>query len=287
MAADERRVAARADIRVDSNLVLIPVSVTDAANHPVVGLDARRFRVFENRTEQQVVHVSADDTPVSIGIVFDASGSMAAKLPKAREAIAQFLKGANPEDEFFMVRFSNQAELSVPLTRNAAEIQNNLMFATTQGKTALLDAIHLAVGQLKQAHNPRKALLIISDGGDNASRFTETEIRRSVQETGVWIYAIGVYESGPITLPEEEQGGPQLLTALAESTGGRHLAIHSAAELPAAAVQIGLELRNQYLLGFRPSSVETDGRYHKVQVKLVDSSKLLLSWRQGYYAPLP
>jgi VWFA-related protein len=293
-AADDPRVsieprakpAAPSDIRVDTNLVLIPVSVTDRKNHPVVGIDARQFRVFDGKAEQQVLNVSSDETPVSVGIVFDASGSMANKLPKARDAVGEFLKSANPDDEFFLVNFAATPELSVPFTTNGGEIRNRLMYATSQGKTALLDAVHLALESMKDARNPRKALLVISDGGDNDSRFTETEIRRMVRETGVWIYAIGIYAGPSAVLPEEERGGPKLLTDLAEETGGRHFAVHSASELPGAAVKIALELRNQYLLGYRPTNVEPDGKYHKVQVKLVDSGDLQLTWRPGYYAPL-
>ena len=276
-----------ADIRVDSNLVLIPVSVTDSRNHPVVGLDARQFRIFEGKAEQQVVHVSTQDTPVSVGIVFDASGSMAGKLPEARQAVAQFIRSANPDDEFFLVNFSDKAELTVPFTTSGPEIQNRLMFAGSSGKTALLDAVYLALQAMKDARNPRKALLIISDGGDNDSRYTETEIRREVQETGIWIYAIGVYASGNPILPEEERGGPKLLADLAAETGGRHFATYGAAELPGAAAIIAHELRNQYVLGYRPANLEPNGKFRRVQVKLVDSAGLLLSWRPGYYAPLP
>ena len=291
-ATDEPRVAiephgkiTHSDIRVDSNLVLVPVSVTDSHNHPVTGLDSRQFRVFEGKTEQQVVNVSADDAPVSVGIVFDGSASMATKLPKAREAVAEFLKSANPEDEFFLVNFSDTIELAVPFTTNPGDIQNRLMYATTKGKTALLDAVYLALDTMKDAKNSRKALLIISDGGDNDSRYTETEIRRAVREGGVWIYAIGVYGSNSVVLPEEERGGPKLLTDLAEQTGGRHFAVEHATELPATAGKIALELRNQYLIGFRPTTPAQDGKFHKVQVKLVDSGNLLLSWRPGYFAP--
>ena len=281
-----RRKTPTSDLRVDTSLVLVPVSVTDPGNHPVVGIDSKQFRVFEGKAEQEVVTVSTADLPVSVGIVFDGSASMASKLTKAREAVIEFLRSANPEDEFFLVNFSNSANLAVPFTNSEAEIRNRLMYATTKGKTALLDAVYLALDTMKEARNPRKALLVISDGGDNDSRYTETEVRRAVRETGVWIYAIGIYAGGSVILPEEERGGPKLLTDLAEETGGRHFAAHNANELPAAAAKIALELRNQYVVGFKPSSVEPDGRFHKVQVKLVDSGNLLLSWRPGYYAPL-
>ena len=283
---DEPRIARHGDIRVDTNLVLIPVSVTDSKNHPVVGIDARQFRVFDGKSEQEVVNVSEDDTPLSVGIVFDSSASMKSKLEKAREAVIEFLKGANPDDEFFLVNFAEKAELAVPFTTSGGDIQSRLMYASTKGKTALLDAIHLALETMKDARNPRKALLVISDGGDNDSRYTKTEIRNATRETDVRIYALGVYGNEPVMLPEEERGGPWLLADLAEHTGGRHIPILKPAELPAAAAKIGMELRNQYLVGYRPSKVDSDGKFHKVEVKLVDAGNVQLSWRPGYYARL-
>jgi Ca-activated chloride channel family protein len=279
------RVAARSDIRVHSNLVLIPVSVTDPKNQPVMGLASDNFRVFEGKVEQKVLRLSSDDAPLSVGIVFDTSGSMAGKLPKAREAVAEFLKGANPGDEFFLVNFNSTAELALPFTSNADEIQTRLTFANSKGRTALLDAIYLALHYMKRARNPRQALLVISDGGDNDSRYNERETRKMVQETDVWIYAIGIYPRGLQAFPEEERGGPKLLTDIAEESGGRHFAVHNPSELPEAAAKIGLELRNQYILAYSPAQMEADGKYRRVQVKMVEQRDLHLSWRPGYYAP--
>ena len=292
-ATDEPRVgiqprvasASRTNIRVDTNLVLIPVSVTDPRNHPVTGLASDGFRVFEGKAEQKVLQLSSDDAPLSVGIVFDASGSMADKLAKAREAVAEFLKSAGPGDEFFLVNFNSTAELAVPFTTKTDEIETRLMYADSKGKTALLDAIYLALHHMKSARNPRRALLVISDGGDNDSRYSEKETRKIVQETDAWIYAIGIYAGGSPTLPEEERGGPKLLTDIAEESGGRHFAVHDANQLPEAATKIGLELRNQYILAYSPANTETDGKYRRVQVKLVDRRDLHLSWRPGYYAP--
>jgi VWFA-related protein len=282
---DQHRPARHGDIRVDTNMVLIPVTVTDARNHPVLGIDAHQFRVYDGRIEQEIVNVSNDDSPVSVGIVFDGSASMKSKLGKARDAVIEFLKSANPDDEFFLVNFSDTADIAVPWTTSGAEIQSRLMYATTKGKTALLDAIHLAMDTMKDARNPRRALLVISDGGDNDSRYTKTDIRNALREANVWIYALGVYGNEPVMLPEEERGGPFLLSQLAEQTGGRHFAIERLSDLPAAAAKVGMELRNQYLVGYRPSKIDSDGKFHKVQVRLVDEGNLRLSWRPGYYAP--
>jgi Ca-activated chloride channel family protein len=279
------RVSTRSDIRVHSNLVLIPVSVTDPRNHPVLGLTSDKFRVFEGKAEQKVLQLSSDDAPLSLGIVFDTSGSMAGKLPKAREAVAEFLKSANPGDEFFLVNFNSTAQLALPFTSNADEIETRLTFANSKGRTALLDAIYMALHYMKRARNPRKALLVISDGGDNDSRFNERETRKMVQETDVWIYAIGIYPRGLQAYPEEERGGPKLLTDIAEESGGRHFAVHNPSELPEAAAKIGIELRNQYILAYSPAQIEADGKYRRVQVKMVEQRNLHLSWRPGYYAP--
>ncbi len=278
------RAAARADIRVDSNLVLLPLNVTDVRNQMVTGLDAQEFRVFEGKAEQKVLHLSSDEAPLSAAIVFDGSGSMAGKLSKAREAVAEFLKSANPNDEFCLVNFNSKAELAVPFTHDHEEVQDRLLSETAHGKTALLDAIYLALHHMKSAHNPRKALLIISDGGDNDSRYSEVELSKVVRESDVWIYAIGIYGQGML-LPEEERGGPKLLTDIAERTGGRQIAVHYASELPDAAAQIALELRHQYILAYSPDHIERDGKYHHVQVKIVGRRDLHLSWRPGYYAP--
>jgi len=279
----------RSNIRVDSTLVLIPVTVTDPLNRFVTGLEKENFRVFEDKTEQQVVQFSSEDAPLTVGIVFDCSGSMGPKLEKSRQAVAQFFKTANPDDEFFLVEFNDRAELAVKLTRNLEEIQNRLTFTQSRGRTALLDAVYLALHHMKKGRNPRKAILIISDGGDNNSRYTESEIKKLVQEADVQIYAIGIFE--PLSSrgrTAEELAGPSLLTEIAEQTGGRHFPVENLNELPDIAAKIGIELRNQYILGYSPKNQERNGKYRRVHVKLVQPRglpPLRAFWRMGYYAP--
>ncbi len=282
--------AHRANIRVDTTLVLIPVTVTDPLNRLVTGLDREHFRVFEDKKEQSVVQFSSEDAPISFGIVFDGSGSMGNKLLKSRQAVAQFFRTANPEDEAFLVTFNDRAELAVPFTHNLAEIQSKLTFTQSKGKTALLDAIYLAIHQMKRAQNPRKAVLVISDGGDNNSRYTEGEIKNLVREADVQIYAIGIYEPiGARMRTAEELAGPGLLTDVAEQTGGRQYAVENLNELPDIAAKIGIELRNQYIIGYSPANQERDGKYRRVQVRLVQPRglpPLRAHWRMGYYAPI-
>jgi VWFA-related protein len=255
----------------------------------VTGLDKENFKVFEDKKEQEISQFSSEDAPLSIGVIFDCSGSMGRKLEKSRLAVAQFFKTANPEDEFFLIQFNDSADLIQPFTRNLEEIQNRLTFTQSKGRTALLDAIYLALNEMKKAKNPRKALLIISDGGDNSSRYTEGEIRNRVKEADVQIYAIGIYESaGGRGRTPEESAGPAMLTEIAEQTGGRQYQVDNLNELPDVAAKIGVELRNQYILGYSPKNVARDGKYRKVQVKLVQPHGMPVLrpfWKQGYYAP--
>ena len=278
-----------ANIRVDSTLVLIPVTVTDPMNRFVTGLEKENFRIFEAGKEQEVSQFSSEDAPLSVGVVFDCSGSMGNKLDKSRQAVAQFFKTANPEDEFFLVQFHDSAQLVQPFTTNLEEIQNRLTFTQSKGRTALLDAIYLALHEMKKAKNPRKALLVISDGGDNNSRYTEGEIKNLVKEADTQIYAIGIYEMiSSRSRTAEELAGPGLLTEIAEQTGGRQYAVENLNELPDIAAKIGVELRNQYILGYAPLNQEHDGKYRRVQVKLVQPRglpPLRAFWRLGYYAP--
>jgi Ca-activated chloride channel homolog len=279
----------KATVRVDANLVLIPVTVTDPFNRFVTGLDKENFKILEDKKEQVISAFSSEDAPLSVGVIFDCSGSMGAKLEKSRLAVSQFFKTSNPEDEFFLVQFNDSADLVQPFTRNLEEIQNRLTFTQSKGRTALLDAIYLGLHEMKKARNARKALLVISDGGDNNSRYTEGEIKNLVKEADVQIYAIGIYEPyGARGRTPEEASGQGLLTEIAEQTGGRQYAVDNLNELPDIAGKIGVELRNQYVLGYAPQNQDHDGRYRHVQVKLVQPKglpPLRAFFKQGYYAP--
>jgi Ca-activated chloride channel family protein len=285
----ESTVERRGNIRVDTTLVLINVTVIDPMSRFVTGLEKEHFRLFEEKVEQKVTHFASEDAPLSIGLVFDCSGSMGAKLQKSRQAAAQFFKTANPEDDFFLVQFNDRPVMAMKFTTNTEEIQNRLTFTQAKGRTALLDGVYLALNEMKKARNPRKAILILSDGGDNSSRYTESEIKNLVREADVQIYAIGIFE--PVSArgrTAEELSGPSLLTEVAEQTGGRHFPVENVNELPDVAAKIGIELRNQYMLGYTPANQEKDGKYRRVQVKLVQPRGLppLRAFsRTGYYAP--
>jgi Ca-activated chloride channel family protein len=278
----------RADIRVDTTLVLIPVAVTDPMSRFVTGLDKDNFKLYEDKIEQEIQQFSSEDAPLSVGVVFDTSGSMGNKLNNSRKAVAQFLKTANPQDEFFLIQFNDRPELVTGFTAETEEIQNRLTFVQSKGRTALLDGVYMAMNQMKKAHNPRKAILIISDGGDNSSRYTESEVRNAVREADVQIYAIGIFEPmGSRGRTPEELNGPGLLSEISEQTGGRHFAVDNLAELPDVAAKIGIELRNQYVLGYSPKNTTRDGKYRRVLVKLVKTAglpPLKAMFRTGYYA---
>ena len=276
-------------IKVDVEMALINVTVTDPTGRMVTGLDKNHFLLKEDNKKQIIEQFGAEEAPLSLAVVFDASGSMGYKMSKAREAVAQFFKTSNPEDEFFLVQFNNRPEMVTGFTRSMEEIQSRLTFVRSKGRTALLDAIYLALNQMKQARNSQKALLVISDGGDNSSRYTPREIKRTVRESDVQIYAIGIYEPyASRGRTPEEAAGPGLLTEIAEATGGRQFAVQNVNELPDIAEKIGIELRNQYVLGYVPENTQKDGKWRRVKVeirKIRGMPELRAYYRNGYYAP--
>jgi Ca-activated chloride channel homolog len=270
-----------------TDMTLVNVSVLDPLGRIVTGLRQDHFRVFEDGTEQEVVYFASDDVPVSIGVIFDMSGSMADKIQKSRNAAVQFFRTANPDDEFFLVDFNDEAQLITPFTNSVDQLQNQLMYTAAHGMTALYDGVYLGLSQMRSAHHERKALLILSDGGDNHSRYTETDIRRFVQESDVQIYAIGLFEPNGGPTPEE-QHGPALLQDLTQMTGGRIFVVQNLSELPDIATKISMELRNQYVLGYIPSNRAHDGKWRKIKVRLRPPRglpPLTVYARTGYYGP--
>jgi Ca-activated chloride channel family protein len=272
-------------MEVAVDLVLVPVTITDPMERLVVGLRQANFEVFEDRKRQEIKHFSSEDMPVSLGIVLDVSGSMKTKIERAWEAVVAFLKAANPEDEFFVIQFADQPEELAGFTRSVEEIQARLPLTVPKGRTSLLDAIYLAIRKMRQATNPKKALLIISDGGDNHSRYTEGEIKSLVKESDVLIYAIGTYDHYFTT--QEELLGPELLDKIAELTGGRAFVIDNPNVLPEVARVVGIELRNQYVIGYKPSESAADGKWRKIRIRLHPPKglpPLRVSAKSGYYA---
>ncbi|MGB6193694.1 MAG: VWA domain-containing protein [Terracidiphilus sp.] len=274
-------------LRMNVDMVLVPVTVTDPMNRLVTGLEKEDFQIYENSGEQKISSFVSEDAPVSIGIIFDLSGSMTSKLLRARESILQFIKTANPEDEFFVIGFNDRPELIEDFTSSVEDIQARLATVQSGHRTALLDAIYYGVQKMREARHQRKALLVVSDGGDNRSRYTEGEVRSQVRESDVEIYSIGIFD--PYAATPEERTGPQLLNELSEETGGRLYRVDDISEMGDIAEKISTELRNQYVIGYTPREISRDGKWRKVKVKLNPPPglpQLTVHARTGYYAPL-
>ncbi len=276
-------------IQVDVNLVVVNVTVTDPFDRIVTGLDQSNFQVYDEKVEQEIAAFSTEDAPIAVGLVFDSSGSMGDKIQKAKEAALQFFKTSNPQDEFMLISFSERVNLISGFTSKYETVQDRLLFVKSGGKTALFDAIYLGLSEGKKATTNRKALLIISDGGDNHSRYTEKDVKRAVMESDCQIYSVGIFEplSARARTPEEARG-PGLLAELAELSGGRMFSVEDANELPDIAEKISIELRNQYVIGYKPSNLVRDGRWRRVRVKLNPPRglpPLQVYARTGYYAP--
>jgi Ca-activated chloride channel family protein len=276
--------------RAHADLVLIPVTVTDQVNRFVLGLQKGDFELFEDGIEQNVALFSGEDAPLSVGVLFDKSASMSYKLGPSRDAAGQLLNALNKEDEAFLVEFADVAKVSVGFTGNTAAIRGGLKNAQAAGMTALLDAIDAGLLEMKEAKNSRKAIVVVSDGGDNRSHYTSAQIESLVRQADVQIYAMGVFE--PVftsALTPEEISGPRLLSEIATQTGGRAFAAAVPGDMPSVATRIAVELRNQYVLGYYPKNKARDGKYRNVEVRVVQppglGSPLKVHWRLGYYAP--
>ena len=272
-------------IRSKVDLVLVPVTVTDPMNRLVTGLDKENFQVFEGKDRQDLRNFSSEDAPISLGVIFDMSGSMSSKIERAREAVNEFFKTANPQDEFFLIAFADKPEEVSDFTQSVDDLESKLVYTIPKGRTALLDAIYLGISKMRDAKYPKKSLLIISDGGDNHSRYTEGEIKSLVKEADVMVYSIGIYDHD--FRSEEEKLGPQLLSDVSELSGGRAFTIDNPNDLADVATKIGIELRNQYVLGYRPKNPGHDGKWHKIKVKLLPPKglpPLHVYAKTGYYA---
>ncbi|MDE3180365.1 MAG: VWA domain-containing protein [Acidobacteriota bacterium] len=279
-----------APMQLTVNRVLVNVTVTDPYDRIVTGLDQSNFQVYDDKVKQEILSFSTEDAPISVGLIFDSSGSMSDKIQKSKEAAMQFFETANPQDEFMLINFAARPNLISGFTSRFSNLQDRLLFVKAGGRTALLDAIYLGLEEMKKATTSRKALLVISDGGENHSRYTERDIKEMVKESDVEIYAIGVFE--PLASrgrTPEEAAGPSLLADLANTTGGRMFSVENADELPDIAEKISIELRNQYVIGYKPSNLVYDGRWRRIKVKL-DPPRglppLQVYARTGYYAPV-
>jgi Ca-activated chloride channel homolog len=268
--------------KVDVENVFVKVSVTDELNRYVTGLEQEHFRVFEDNIEQQISHFSQEAAPISVGIIFDVSASMKEdnNIRKAKNAISRFLQSGNPLDEYFLVTFNNRTNLAQAFTDQSSDLQNEAAFQKAGGTTALYDAMYMGLDQIKKASREKKALIVISDGEDNSSRYSPTEIREFAKEMDVQIYAIG--QIGPLGTGSTE------LQRIVHMTGGRAFFPNNFNELDYYIDIIHAELRSQYVLGYMPTNKNHDGKWRRIRVKLDAPKglpKLSLQAREGYYGP--
>ncbi|HWB86003.1 MAG TPA: VWA domain-containing protein [Bryobacteraceae bacterium] len=276
------------NLKVNADLVQIPVTVTNKADEAVFGLTRDNFAIYENGVEQTIVHFDVSQAPISACLVFDASQSMERKLESAEDAVARVLNSAQDQDEYCLIRFSDWPEKMVSLTNDSSRIKMALRSIQPDGLTALLDAVNTALVELREAHNRHKAIILISDGGDNRSRLTQGEIKQLVKEADVQVYSIGLVSLEDRWVSPEEINGPALMKSLSQQTGGRFFQIHQLEDLQSAADKINSALRNQYVLGYYPKKFSNDGKFRRVGVKLSPPKgfpRLRAYWRPGYYAP--
>jgi Ca-activated chloride channel family protein len=273
-------------IRDHTDLVSLPVTVTDAYNRLVTGLDRNHFEVYEDKVKQEISFFSDDDAPVNLGIVFDVSGSMKGKLDRARDALKAFIQTSHSDDDFFLVGFNQRANLLAEFT-DGDSLSNKLTLVNPTGQTALYDAAYLGIEKAKQGRHNRHALLLISDGQDNSSRYTYGELRKLLKEAGVQIYCIGIVEIGGGAGGSLDMQGQAILEEIAQTTGGKAFFPRSGAELEDATTRIALELRHQYSIGYNPTNVKRDGQWHKIKVNVKGPkglSNLKVQHKEGYYA---
>ncbi|HZE68623.1 MAG TPA: VWA domain-containing protein [Pyrinomonadaceae bacterium] len=271
----------------NTDLITLTVTVTDTYGRYVSGLSQKAFSVFDEKHQQEITFFSDDDAPVSVGVIFDVSGSMSGdKIKRARDALAKFIQTSHNADEYFLIAFNSRAQLLLDKTRNGDAVLDKLTFVQTKNQTALYDACYLGVERVQRGAHPKRALLLISDGQDNNSRYTFNEVRRLLKESDVVLYSIGILSGSDSTnaLGMEGQG---ILDELSGVSGGKAFFPRSAAEMDDIFEQIALELRHQYSIGYKPSNFTNDGKWHRIKVKVSPPRglpRLFVRSKEGYYA---
>lgn len=264
-------------LRVDVNRVFIPVTVTDQYDRQQQGLKKQDFRVFEDGVEQPISEFFQDESPVSMGVILDSSNSMKEKFELSRRAITAFLRLCPAGDEFFLVTVQDRPELVHAFTDQPEEIDAGMQLVVPKGWTALYDGMYLAINHLKRSLNGQRVLLVLSDGGDNNSRYSESEIRETIRESGVRIFSVSVL------------GRSASMERFSEDSGGRAFQAHKLEELPDLAVKISALVHGEYVLGFSPMNDSRDGKYHAIKVQVATPEEGVrphVTWRHGYYAPV-
>lgn len=287
--AEQRKMGTDLDgpVIVNTDLITLTVTVTDTYGRYVSGLTKNAFTLLDQKTPQEITFFSDDDSPVSVGVIFDVSGSMSGdKVKKAREALSKFIQTSHNSDEYFLIGFNSRAQLLLDKTRDGNAVLDKLMFVETKNNTALYDACYLGVEKVQRGAHPKRALLLISDGQDNNSRYTFNELRRLLKESDVVLYGVGILSGADAgsSLGMEGQG---ILDELANVSGGKAFFPRSAVEMDDIFEQIALELRHQYSIGYKPNNFVNDGKWHKIKVKVTPPRglpKLFVRSKEGYFA---
>jgi Ca-activated chloride channel homolog len=280
-------------------MVLVPVTVTDHNGSTVEGLRADDFNIFDDRKPQKIVSFSSDDAPCSVALVLDISGSMQQTLSGAKEIAQAFFGSANPDDEFLLLTVSTQPAAMPAFTTDIAALEESIGFAKPGGLTALFDTVYLGLSRMREAQWPRRALLILSDGVDNHSRYSEKDLMSVALEADVQIYTIVVdnglaglgtsitpYRPALIKKPWDRAGeryGPEMLEKLSDQTGGLYFRVRNTDQAKADAIKAGRALRNEYVIGYRPPDSGTSERWHRISVKS-KASNVHVHARNGYYS---
>ena len=283
----EGEVDEKSPVITNTDLITFNVTVTDIYGRFVSGLSKNAFTIFDGKAQQEITYFSDEDSPVSVGILFDVSGSMSGeKVRRAREALARFIQTSHDRDEYFLIGFNSRAQLLMDRTRDGQAVLDKLTFVQTKSNTALYDACYLGVERVQRGTHPKRALLLISDGQDNNSRYTYNELRRVLKESDVVLYAVGILSGSDLgsSLGMEGQG---ILDELAGVSGGKAFYPRSGPEMDDIFEQIALELRHQYSIGYRPTNFVSDGKWHKIKVKVNPPRglpRLFPRTKEGYYA---
>lgn len=274
-------------VRIKTDLVTLTLTVTDLYGRYVSGLTKNNFTIFDNNKEQEITFFSDSDAPVSVGILFDVSGSMSGdKINKARTALERFINSSHPSDEYFLIAFNSRAQLLMDRTRDGEAVIRKLTLVQPSKNTALYDAVYLGIERVTRGAHQKKALLVISDGQDNSSRYNFNEVRRLMKESDVVTYGVGILDGGDAASAVGMQG-QAFLDELASVTGGKSFYPSSAIEMDEIFERIALELRHQYSVGYTPTDFEPDGKWRKVRVRVKPPRglpRLTVRSREGYYA---
>jgi len=277
-------------VRIDVDLVLVPTTVTDHLNRPVTDLRKQDFGLYEDDAQQTIRYFASEDEPISVGLILDVSKSMTNKIDTERAAVAAFFQNANPQDDYFVISLANRPRVIADTTQSLEDIERKLAFVVPEGRTALLDAIYLGVSKMRAARYSRKALLVISDGGDNHSHYTAKETKSMVTESDVLVYSVGIFDSLPVPVFKtiEEKLGQRLLVDITQASGGRTIAADHREKVPAIAATISRELRQEYVLGYKSNNAVRDGKWRKIKLQIsaqTGDPPLHAYYKKGYIAP--